>query len=453
MASNVQPPRGMRDFLPEEKARRDAVLATIREAFSAYGYREIETPVAEELGRLESGQGGDNEKLIFRIQRRGLDPATAVLPAEAADLGLRFDLTVPLARFYATHRGELPAVFRAIQIAPVWRAERPQRGRYRQFTQCDIDVLGEPGLIAEVELITATLDALRRLGIADAAVRLNDREVLRCLLDDCGFAAATQPEVLVTVDKLDRVGLSGVAAELAASDADPAACRRLIDLLGRIADAADAVAPAGAGAATGGDAPDPGDPGGAGAFHRVLGALPPVAEDAAARLFDIEAAVLAADGSARLVADPTLVRGMGYYTGPIFEIHHPSFSGSVGGGGRYDGMIGRFAGTDVPGCGFSIGFERVVDLVDASRLRPGRRQLALVHDDDVDAGRLVGWQRALIATGCDVRLVRRTRNLGRLLAGLASEGFDEWVALDATADAPGAAGAGGLERRRLEPAG
>ena len=178
----------MRDFLPDEKARREAVLAAIRDSFGSYGYREIETPVVEELNRLESGEGGDNEKLIFRIQKRGLDPDTPLPPGSSADLGLRFDLTLPLARFYATHRAELPEVFRAIQIAPVWRAERPQRGRYRQFHQCDIDVVGEPGPVAEVELIVATLDALEALGVQGGSVRLNDREVLAGLLDACGFA-------------------------------------------------------------------------------------------------------------------------------------------------------------------------------------------------------------------------------------------------------------------------
>jgi histidyl-tRNA synthetase len=407
--SNVTPPRGMRDFLPEEKARREGVLAVIRDTFSSYGYREIETPVAEELSRLESGQGGDNEKLIFKILKRGLDPSVPRPPAESADLGLRFDLTLPLARFYATHRGELPAVFRAIQIAPVWRAERPQKGRYRQFTQCDIDVLGEASALAEVELITATLAALDSLGIAGASVRLNDRRVLHGILDACGFAAALQPGVLISVDKLDKIGVAGVADELRGATPGEAA-DRLVGLL-------EVLAPRVASGA-------------AADFDATLDALPAQAAAAAAELVAIRDALRRADPDAQVVADPTLVRGMGYYTGTIFELAHPASSSSVGGGGRYDGMIGRFAGTDVAGCGFSIGFERIVDLVDPARFTTGRRQVALVYDDGVDPGQLVATQRRLIGDGAQVRLVRRTRNLGHLLGSLQAEGFDAWAALE-----------------------
>jgi histidyl-tRNA synthetase len=398
----------MRDFLPDEKALRDGVMAGIRDSFSSYGYREIETPVAEELSRLESGQGGDNEKLIYKILKRGLDPAVPLSPGDAADLGLRFDLTLPLSRFYATHRGELPAVFRAIQIAPVWRAERPQKGRYRQFTQCDIDVLGEATNVAEVELITATLAALRAVGIDDAKVRLNDRRVLLGVLDACGYPGPAQPQVLISVDKLDKIGVAGVADELR-RDLPGAAADRLVALL-------EVLAPRVA-------AGDPAD------FEATLDALPAGVAGPAADLAAIRHAVVRANPAAALMADPTLVRGMGYYTGTIFELAHPGSTGSIGGGGRYDGMIGRLAGTDVPGCGFSIGFERIVELVDPARFRPVRRQVALVFDDGVDPGRLVAAQRRLIDDGAGVRLVRRTRNLGHLLGSLEAEGFDAWVSL------------------------
>ncbi|MHB1928161.1 MAG: histidine--tRNA ligase, partial [Acidimicrobiales bacterium] len=290
MGSNVQPPRGMRDFLPEDKARRDGVLRAIREAFAAYGYREIETPVVEELSRLESGQGGDNERLIFRIQKRGLDPLEPIPPAEAADLGLRYDLTVPLGRFYATHRSDLPDVFRAIQIAPVWRAERPQRGRYRQFTQCDIDVLGEPGPVAEVELIAAAADALERLGVEGTSVRLNDRSVLTATLDACGFEAKQQAAALVSIDKLDKVGLDGVAEELASNGAAAEALDRLVAVLVGVADAA-------------------------GDLDATLAALPGRAREHATRMLAVREGVGVAKPGAAVVVDPTLVRGMGYYTG------------------------------------------------------------------------------------------------------------------------------------------
>jgi histidyl-tRNA synthetase len=398
----------MRDFLPDEKARRDGVMGGIRATFSAYGYREIETPVAEELARLESGQGGDNEKLIFKILKRGLDPATPLAPAEAADLGLRFDLTLPLTRFYATHRGELPAVFRAIQIAPVWRAERPQKGRFRQFTQCDIDVLGEASNVAEVELITATLAALEGLGIEGASVRLNDRRVLHAVLDACGYPGTAQPQVLISVDKLDKIGVAGVADELR-RDHPGGPADRLVELLEVLAPRVAAGRPAD--------------------LDATLAALPAGVAGPAADLVAIRDAVARADPTAAVVADPTLVRGMGYYTGTIFELAHPASSSSIGGGGRYDGMIGRFAGTDVPGCGFSIGFERIVDLVDPARFRPERRQVALIFDDGIDPGYLVAAQRRLIDDGAGVRLVRRTRNLGHLLTSLEAEGFDAWAAL------------------------
>lgn len=414
----------MRDFLPDEKARREAVLAAIRDSFGSYGYREIETPVVEELNRLESGEGGDNEKLIFRIQKRGLDPDTPLPPGSSADLGLRFDLTLPLARFYATHRAELPEVFRAIQIAPVWRAERPQRGRYRQFHQCDIDVVGEPGPVAEVELIVATLDALEALGVQGGSVRLNDREVLAGLLDACGFAPEAQPGVLVTVDKLDREGLEGIAKELAAHDLPAGPSERLIDVLGELTAAE-------------------------GDFDATLATLPGRAPERAERLLEIRDGVLEAKPDARLVADATLVRGQGYYTGTIFELSHPGYEGSIGGGGRYDGMVGRFLGVDVPACGFSIGFERVVDLVDPARFRAPRRRVALVYTDEVPPGRLVAWQRRLIGVGADVRLVPRRRNLGRQLEALGAEGFGEWAELDATTRPPATSGAAGLDLRDL----
>ena len=221
MAAPVNPPRGMRDFLPADKARRERALATIRAVYRAHGFDEIEAPALEESARLHSGIGGDNEKLAYNVLKRGLTDADLAAAAEAgdplalSDLGLRYDLTVPLARFYATNQAQLPAVFRAIQIGPVWRAERPQKGRYRQFLQCDIDVLGEPGAIAELELLSATTDALAALGLAGVQVRINDRRILNRLLATWGVADDAAPRALITVDKLDKIGVSGVVGELA----------------------------------------------------------------------------------------------------------------------------------------------------------------------------------------------------------------------------------------------
>lgn len=406
----------MRDFLPAEKARRDAIEAVIRESFAAFGYREIETPVAEDLNRLIAGDSGENRKLIFKILRRGLAPSEPIDPATAADLGLRFDLTVPLSRFYATHRAELPDVFRAIQIAPAWRAERPQKGRYRQFTQCDIDVIGEASTLAEIELITATAATLQHLGIEPATVRINDRKVLTALLNAFGFAPGDHPAVLVAIDKLDKIGISGVAAELDKLAAPGGDRQGLMSSLDRLTDAES----------------------GPGKADAVLDRLPVEAANAAADLRVITAALAVASPGTQLVIDPTLVRGQGYYTGPIFEVVHPSFAGSIAGGGRYDGMIGRFIGTDVPACGFSIGFERIVELVDESRVVSGRQRVAVIYEQNADPGVVVAWQRRLIDGGADVRLARRIRNRGRLLGELAAEGCSAYLELGAQVGLPGA---------------
>ncbi|MEY4312582.1 MAG: hypothetical protein RLZZ319_91, partial [Actinomycetota bacterium] len=329
----------MRDFTPAEKAQRDAVLAVIRESYRSHGFDEIETPVMEESSRLSAGLGGDNEKLAFGILKRGLtvdDVHAADAVADLIDMGLRYDLTVPLARFFATNRAELPPVFRAIQIAPVWRAERPQKGRFRQFVQCDIDILGEPGILAEVELITATHATLERLGVTGTTIRLNDRRILLGLLESLGLTDTES--ALITLDKLDKIGADGVLDELRERGAGEPALTTLANLL--------------ASHSTPTSAPT---------LSAMTDALPDgVAPEAVAELAAIADAV---GRDVPLVFDPFLVRGMGYYTGAIFEVAHPALGYSLGGGGRYDGMIGRFLGTDVPAVGFSLGFERLVDLV------------------------------------------------------------------------------------------
>ncbi|MFT4030455.1 MAG: ATP phosphoribosyltransferase regulatory subunit, partial [Protaetiibacter sp.] len=315
----------MRDFLPAEKARREAILATIRGVYRAHGFDEIETPVMEESDRLHAGLGGDNEKLAFGVQRRGLtreDLRSAEQSLDLVDLGLRFDLTVPLARFYATHRAELPNVFRSIQVAPVWRAERPQKGRFRQFVQCDIDIIGEPGIQAEAELLVATLATVDALGLADATIRVGDRRLLIGMLTGFGFPADRHDEVLITIDKLDKLGPDGVLAELAERGVDPdaVAAFRAFLLRPRTRE----FVPFGE--------------------RAIRQALPDGADDAVVTaLVELGEAVAAARGEqfAPLTFDPFLVRGMGYYTGPIFELAHPSVPYSLGGGGRYDGMIGR----------------------------------------------------------------------------------------------------------------
>jgi len=434
--ASVNPPRGMRDFLPADKARRERVLAVIRERYRAHGFDEIETPVVEEYSRLHAGIGGDNEKLAYNVLKRGLDAdairAAADDPAGLADLGLRYDLTVPLARFYATHRAELPPVFRAIQIAPVWRAERPQKGRYRQFVQCDIDIIGDASARAEAELIVATLDTLDALGLEGASVRINDRRVLEWMLDAFGFTEAERPGVLITIDKLDKLGPQGVVAALrnAQGPGSRAATPAAVDAF-----EAFLIRPMTLEYHPYGE-------------RQIRKLLPPDApDDIVAHLVGIGEAVAAARAAAGhepapesvaggdgipLVFDPFLVRGMGYYTGTIFELAHPSVDYSLGGGGRYDGMIGRFLGQDVPAVGFSIGFERIVDLVATDDVA-APRAVVLVHDRDVAVGELLALKAALVAEGSRVRLEQRTKNLKALLERSAADGYTSFATVGAGA--------------------
>ncbi|CAH0232453.1 Histidine--tRNA ligase [Microbacterium oxydans] len=433
--ATVNPPRGMRDILPADKARRERVLAVIRERYLAHGFDEIETPVLEEYSRLHAGIGGDNEKLAYNVLRRGLDADAirdaAADPAALSDLGLRYDLTVPLARFYASNRGQLPTVFRSIQIGAVWRAERPQKGRYRQFVQCDIDIMGDDSARAEAELMVASLDTVDALGLDGATVRINDRRALDWMLDSFGFTAEERPGVLITIDKLDKIGPDGVAAEL--RDRALRAIPESVDEQGpRDTHAVDAFE----------------------AFLRrprtmefhaygerqIRAALPDGAPDEIVEhLVGIGQAVAAGRASTGsgtadipLVFDPFLVRGMGYYTGTIFELAHPSVDYSLGGGGRYDGMIGRFLGQQVPAVGFSLGFERLVDLVTAGADAEAQA-VVLVHDADVPVVELVAHKTALIAAGARVRLERRTKNLKALLERAAADGYTAFATVPAGA--------------------
>src|SRR2546425_5016623 len=335
------PPRGMRDILPDEVELRDAAVREIIAVYLTYGFRRIETPALEHLTLLAGSEGGENEKLIFKVMKRGEELESARRAGEdVADLGLRFDLTVPLARYYAENHAQLPDPLKAIQIGPVWRAERPQKGRYRQFTQCDIDVLGAVSPLVEIELILATCEALRAaFGLPELTVRINDRRILSRIARHCGFAEREEASFFIAFDKLDKVGAEGVLAELREAGRDARAIERFERLLPAL---------------------QKGD-----VSLKALGsALGAGDEPAFAWLATISAGVAGAlPSGARLQFDPTLVRGMGYYTGTIFEVVMPGFSGSVAGGGRYDRMVGKLLGRDVPACGFSIGFERLVAIL------------------------------------------------------------------------------------------
>jgi histidyl-tRNA synthetase len=317
-------------------------------------------------------------------------------------MGLRYDLTVPLTRFYATNRAELPPVFRAIQIAPVWRAERPQKGRFRQFVQCDIDIIGEPGILAEVELITATAATLDRLGITGTTIRLNDRRILFGMLDALGLTDTGS--ALITLDKLDKIGTDGVLAELRERGATDSALAGLEALLGQHS-----------------------NPTSAPTLEAMTAAIPAgVAPVAVAELADIAAAV---GHGVSIVFDPFLVRGMGYYTGAIFEVAHPELGYSLGGGGRYDGMIGRFLGTEVPAAGISLGFERLADLVTAETV-VDTAAVAVIYDPALSVTELIDQKKSLVAEGLRVRLVHKTKNTRAILDQLEKDGFRRYAFLN-----------------------
>ena len=346
--------KGMRDILPAENEIREYLLGLLKSTYRSFGYSLIETPCMEHIENLTSRQGGENEKLIFKILKRGekLDSALAGNENDLVDSGLRYDLTVPLARYYANNAGSLPLPFKAMQIGPVWRADRPQKGRFRQFTQCDIDILGDPGCTAEIELIHATTTFLGKAGVRGCTVHINDRRLLKALMDHCGFPEASHGEVLIILDKFDKIGADGVRKELLDAGFDGEAVARYCDFSATLGQAPDALAFCGG---------------------ILKDTLPEgVAENLEVIISTVKE--LAENSDTRFVFDPSLVRGMGYYTGTIFEIRAESFKGiSIAGGGRYDKMIGKYVGTDVCACGFSIGFERMIGaLVEGGFRIPGR---------------------------------------------------------------------------------
>ena len=342
MSMKKKPVTGMKDILPREMEIRDYVIGLIKQTYATFGFTSMETPCVEHIENLNSKQGGENEKLIFKILKRGekLRLAEAKEEADLVDGGLRYDLTVPLSRYYANNAAELPAPFKALQMGNVWRADRPQRGRYRQFMQCDIDILGEATNLAEIELILATTTLLGKLDFSNFTIRINDRRILRAMAAYSGFPADSYDTVFIILDKMDKIGLDGVAEELAKEGYPQDAVDRYLELF-RV------ITPDAAGVQT--------------AKEKLEGYLDPADADALAEIIETVDAIKRADF--RIVFDPTLVRGMSYYTGPICESAMDEYGGSVGGGGRYDEMIGKFTGQNVPACGFSIGFERIVMLL------------------------------------------------------------------------------------------
>ncbi len=399
MALIKKPVNGMKDILPDEMALRDYLISIIKSTYRSYGFSCMETPCVEHIENLLSKQGGDNEKLIFKILKRGgkLDLAAASDEADLVDGGLRYDLTLPLARYYSNNSASLPAPFKALQIGSVWRADRPQKGRFRQFTQCDIDILGDASNAAEIELILATTKAVSRI-CPDRSfkVRINDRRILKGMAEYAGFPEELTDTVFIILDKMDKIGADGVRRELAEAGCDECAIDRYMNCIG-------------------GDIE-----------------LESIAPEAAQNLKEIRAVVEACrDVDFALVYDPTLVRGMGYYTGTIFEISMEGFGGSVGGGGRYDRMIGRFTGQETPACGFSIGFERIITILqDAGfKVPEDGTRLAMLYDKGIDAQALSDIMKeaaALRSEGRTVLVTKMNKNKKFQKEQLAAQGYTEF---------------------------
>ncbi|HIR91850.1 MAG TPA: histidine--tRNA ligase [Candidatus Egerieimonas intestinavium] len=410
MALKKKPVTGMKDILPAEMAVRDYVIRLIKDTYGTFGFSSMETPCVEHIENLCSKQGGENEKLIFKILKRGekLKLSEAQCEGDLVDGGLRYDLTVPLSRYYSNHMNELPSPFKALQMGNVWRADRPQRGRFRQFMQCDIDILGEPTILAEIELILATTTLLGKLDFQNFTIRINDRRILKAMAAYSGFPAESFDTVFIILDKMDKIGLEGVAEELAKEGFAQQAIDTYLGLFKEITPDAAGVAWCG---------------------EKLSGVLDKkYAEDLQTIINSVDA-VKSADF--KIAFDPTLVRGMSYYTGPIFEIAMDEFGGSVGGGGRYDEMIGKFTGQDAPACGFSIGFERIVMLLlERGYQVPGaEKRKAYLIEKNMPADRLLEILKKAEEerrNGCQVNVAVMKKNKKFQKEQLMQEGYQEF---------------------------
>lgn len=411
MALKKKPVTGMKDILPQEMQIRDYVLNQIKETYRGFGFSSIETPCVEHIENLLSKQGGDNEKLIFKVLKRGekLNLEAAETENDLADSGLRYDLTLPLSRYYSNNAANLPSPFKALQIGSVWRADRPQKGRYRQFVQCDIDIFGDTTSQAEIELVLATTTALKKICPNNQfEVRINDRKILRAMAVYSGFPEEDIEKVFITVDKMDKIGVDGVRAELVENGYSEETADKYLELMGQVTNDADGV-------------------------RRMGEILSGVLEDGAAEnLAEIMDTVMSVSGGGfGLKFDPTLVRGMGYYTGTIFEVAMEGFGGSVAGGGRYDKMVGRFTGMDTPACGFSIGFERIVGiLMDAGFVVPEKNaREAWMYEKGMGMERLseiLKEAMAARAEGKTVLVTQMNKNKKFQKEQLGKEGYTEF---------------------------
>lgn len=394
----TNPLKGMKDYLPAEQRLRDYVQGKILETYRASGFERIATPILEDMENLDKSDGGDNLNLIFKVLKRGDKLATALEQGDEkalSDMGLRYDLTLPLSRYYAANRAVLPNPFKVIQTDRVFRAERPQKGRMREFVQCDIDILGDASTNAEIELIDVTARALLSIGFDDFTININDRRILRGMLTTMGFAEETLDSVCVTFDKLDKVGAEGVAAELTEKGCPTAAVQALAAFLAKGEFSLESVS--------------------ALCEDKSLGETLASVMDTVERL---------ANGSYKIAYCPSLVRGQGYYTGIVFEVACAAFAGAVGGGGRYDNMIGKFLGQPVPAVGFSIGFERICNiLLEQGFVLPDEKQkLALLYRKDTDFAAVMA-KAATLRSSYNVTVLSEGKKLGKQFAALEQQGF------------------------------
>ena len=410
-----KPVTGMRDILPEEMELRNYLMGVIRRVYESYGFSAMEAPIVEHIENLTSKQGGDNEKLIFKIMKRGekLSEAGEALDTDGleglVDSGLRYDLTVPLSRYYANNQAKLQKPFKALQMGPVFRADRPQKGRFRQFMQCDIDIFGDPTNLAEKELILATTEALSALGMDKYGfkVYINDRRILFGMIEYAGLPAEDAEKILIVLDKADKIGPEGVDRELSELGYEKASIEKLRGILDKYKDSSESV--------------------------RLMGAEIPNYDIRAAceNVADIMESVSALkERSLDLCFDPKLVRGMGYYTGTIFEIRCESFGSSICGGGRYDKMIGRFTGQDVPAAGFSIGFERIFTILSEAGFKPPKSsdKLAILREKGVSPerlGEIFSISAKERSEGKRVFMAYMAKNKKFQKEGLMSEGYEE----------------------------
>lgn len=396
--------KGMKDILPAEQRMRDYVQGKILETYRAAGFERISTPILEDSENLDKSDGGDNLNLIFKVLKRG-DKLESALSAEhptekeLSDMGLRYDLTLPLTRFFAANRNELQFPFKVIQTDRVYRAERPQKGRMREFVQCDIDVLGDASPNAEVELIDITARAMLSIGFKDFYINVNDRRILRNMLENMGFASETLDSVCITFDKLDKIGAEGIEAELKEKALPENAIKALVEFISAGQISLDDVA--------------------------SKCADPSIADDLK---YIIKTSKLVADGKYDVKYCPNLVRGQGYYTGAVFEIASPLFSGAIGGGGRYDNLIGKFIGQQVPAVGFSIGFERICSiLLDQKYQIPGAKEkCAFLYDDAMPFENVMKEAQKLRET-YNVSVLKKAKKMGSQFDMLEKQGYTKFA--------------------------